>query len=85
MLQPKGTKAEMALSVLEAFGLKAATTAPVRLLQVVGLERSPRLAWDGPDGRGLYNRMYSAIDKLVTADRAAWQDLADAAVRARDG
>jgi len=81
-IQPKGTKAEMALRVLGVFGLKAATAVPVQLLRVVGLERSPRLAWDGPDASDLHERVNTAVSQLVGADKETWQHLMTARVRA---
>lgn len=50
----KGTKAEMAVELLGAFGLNAATTAPVMLLYYVKVERSRRVAWDGPGSDSLH-------------------------------
>lgn len=77
-LQPKGTKAEMALHLLGVFGLKAATTIPVQLLCYVQLERSQHLAWDGPDAAALHNKVNKAIDQMLIAD---WKDVGATWVR----
>lgn len=80
-LQPKGTKAEMALRVLSVFGLKAATSAPVQLLRLVKMEKSRRLAWDGPDASSLHSRVNTAIDQFALTDEDSWKRVKFARVR----
>jgi hypothetical protein len=74
-MQAKGTKAEMAQPLLDVFGLKAATTVPVQLLRLVRLEKSTRLARDGPNGAALHGRVNSAIDRIIQADEDGWKHL----------
>ena len=74
-LQPTGNKAQLAARLLGAFGLKAATSMPVQLLRLVRLERSERLAWDGPDSSRLYSRVNTAMDQLTLCDWEAWKHL----------
>lgn len=63
-----GTKAELVLRVLGAFGLTAPAKAPAALLRAMRLERS-RLyaAWDGPDAEELQYSMlcFSECEKLA--------------------
>lgn len=80
-VQPKGTKAEMALCLLGVFGLKAATTIPVQLLCYVQLERSRRLAWDGPDAADVHNKVNTAIEQMLNADEEGWKHLKPTRVR----
>lgn len=80
-LQPKGTKAEMAQCLLDAFGLSAATTVPVKLLHAVKVERSKHVAWGGPRGDSLHWRVNRAIDQMVEYDWDTWAHLQDTRVR----
>ncbi|WIA14453.1 hypothetical protein OEZ85_002978 [Tetradesmus obliquus] len=67
-LKVTGTKAELVLRVLGAFGLTAPAKAPAALLRAMRLERS-RLyaAWDGPDAEELQYSMlcFSECKKLA--------------------
>lgn len=65
----------MALRILGEFGLKAATSMPVQLLRLVRLERARRLAWDGPEGWQLHDRVNTAIDRMIKADEEGWKHL----------
>jgi hypothetical protein len=71
----------MALRVLGVFGLKAATSVPVQLLRLVKMEKSRRLAWDGPDASALHTRVNTAIDQFAAADEDSWKRVKFARVR----
>jgi hypothetical protein len=71
----------MAVELLGAFGLSTATTVPVQLLRAVKLERFKRLAWDGPTGWLLHDRVNIAIDQMMAADAATWGHLKATRVR----
>lgn len=71
VLQTSGSKARVAARLLDAFGLKAATSVPARLLQVVALERGFKharyLAWDGPNAVDVHNRVNTALRQFAMA------------------
>ena len=64
--QVTGTKAELVLRVLSAFGLEAPTTAPAQLLRALVLERSSEqgyLAVDGPGGALCFGKRRTTLHR----------------------
>lgn len=76
ILQTSGSKAQVAARLLDAFGLKAATSMPARLLQVVKLERGFKharyLAWDGPNAVDVHRRVNVALSQMARAGQQPW-------------
>jgi hypothetical protein len=60
--QVTGTKAEMVMRLLGAFGLQGPSKAPAQLLRALLLERSIAYdAWDGPDAAVLHMSVAGCI------------------------
>lgn len=73
LLQVTGTKAELMLRILGAFGFTApTTTAPAQLLRALLLERSTDFEnWDGPAPGVVSNDVRDAIANMVCSGHAA--------------
>jgi hypothetical protein len=57
----------------------------VKLLYYVKVERSRRVAWDGPDSHSLHLRVNQAIDQMIEYDYDTWHHLSSTRVSEGDG
>lgn len=70
-VQVTGTKAELILRILGAFGLDAPTTAPAQLLRSLLLERHTKYeVWDGPNTNWLRVLMVDVV--MPASQQANW-------------
>jgi hypothetical protein len=84
-LQVTGTKPELMLRVLGAFGLDGPTHAPAQLLHALVLERCGSCwAWDGPDAARLAQDVQGAIHDFRSCGHYVADDIITAQVGLRE-